>query len=80
MTQSEFESDDSNVCGAQRSPESWKASAAGGLQTGHSQDNKGMKVCSQCSVCQPGLPPSTSHAISEGFLSYDVALYLKHSL
>lgn len=83
ITRNEFQSDDPNICGPQRTPESYN-SAVGDLQTGNRQDVKGIKVNSDFNnlksyhVCQPGLPPCLGHDIFEGVLSYDVALYLKH--
>lgn len=83
ITRSEFENDP-NVCGPQRTPETYDSAVndiASGDGTG---DIKGIKVNSVFNalksfhVCQPGLPPCLGHDIFEGVLAYDVALYLKY--
>lgn len=82
VMRSEFDSDP-NVCGPQRTPESYN-SAVVDLQTEDHQDVKGVKVNSVFNelkafhLCQPGLPPCLGHDIFEGVLSYDLALYLKY--
>jgi len=83
ITQSEFKSDDPNVCGPQRTPEGYD-SAVADLQVEDSPHIKGIKANSVFNaltsfhVCKPGLPPCLGHDIFEGVLSYDVALYLKY--
>ncbi|KAF7648410.1 hypothetical protein LDENG_00157310, partial [Lucifuga dentata] len=68
ITQKECQSDDPNICGPQRTPESYD-SAVGDLQAEDSQHIKGIKVNSIFSalksfhVCQPGLPPCVGHDI-----------------
>lgn len=82
ITRSEFENNDPNVCGPQRTPETY--SSAVNIASGDGEDVKGIKVNSVFNalksfhVCQPGLPPCLGHDIFEGVLSYDVALYLKY--
>lgn len=83
ITRTEFENDDPNVCGPQRTPEAYD-SAVNDIASGDGEDDKGIKVNSVFNalkafhVCQPGLPPCLGHDIFEGVLSYDVALYLKY--
>lgn len=83
ITRREFQSDDPNVCGPQRTPERYD-SAVGDLQAEDRRHSKGIKVNSVFNalksfhVCQPGLPPCLGHDIFEGVLSYDVALYFKY--
>ena len=80
ITKTKFEND-LNVCGPQRTPESYDSAV---VQAEDGQGSRGIKVNSVFNalksfhVCQPGLPPCLGHDIFEGVLSYDVALYLKY--
>lgn len=82
ITRSEF-GGDPLVCGPERTPENY-AAAVDRLQIEGTPDVEGIKFMSVFSslehfnVCQPGLPPCVGHDVSEGVLSYDVALYLKY--
>lgn len=77
-----LQGDEPNVCGPQRTPESYK-SAVGDLQTEIDPDVQGIKVDSGCyalksfHVCKPGLPPYLGHDIFKGVISYDAAVYFK---
>ena len=68
ITQSEFENNDPNVCGPQRTPETYN-SAVNDIASGDGKDVKGNKVNSVFNalksfhVCQPGLPPGLSQHI-----------------
>ncbi|KAG7472949.1 hypothetical protein JOB18_038124 [Solea senegalensis] len=83
MTRSQFQGDDPNLCGPQRTAENYDA-AVERLQTEDTPDVEGVKRKSvfnslkYFNVCQPGLPPCLGHDIFEGVLSYDVALYQKY--
>ena len=83
ITQSEFQGDDPNLCGPERTIDSYN-SAVDRLQTEDTPVVEGVKFNSvfnslkYFNICQPGLPPCLGHDIFEGVLSYDVALYLKY--
>lgn len=79
----EFQGADSNICGRERTPETYR-SAVEQLETEDAPQVQGIKFKSvfntlqSFDVCSPGMPPCVGHDIFEGVLSYDVALYLKY--
>lgn len=83
ISRTEFQGADPNVCGLERTPETYR-SAIEQLETEDAPQVQGIKFRSvfntlqNFDVCSPGMPPCLGHDIFEGVLSYDVALYLKY--
>lgn len=83
ITRSQFQGDDPNLCGPERTIKTY-SSAVDRLQTEGTTEIEGVTFKSVFNslkyfkVCQPGLPPCLGHDIFEGVLSYDVALFLKY--